>query len=90
MYCFIQLSQIRTVWPSSYILLLTSSDGVDDSHILITTKVNVTITEEGESSVILKSTNKYPYIQSKRLWDTAVLAYGCLENILTDIIEISE
>ena len=72
-----------TIWPTSFVLFLTSSDGIEDSYTFAST---VEVVDNG--SYLLRATNKY--IQSKRLWTAVVLAYGCIENALTDGIEISE
>ena len=71
------------IWPTSFTLLLTSSDGDEDSYTFTST-----ITVEVDGSYLLRAANKH--IQSKRLWNAVVLAYGCIENVLMNVIEISE
>ena len=77
----LELSTI--IWPTSFALFLISSDGGEDSYTLTST-----ITVAADGSYLLRAASKH--IQSKRLWTAVVLAYGCVENVLTDTIEISE
>ena len=84
-YCLwhMQPSGVNYVVPSMYALLITSSDGVDNSQILLTT--NSTL-QNGSSVTLMAS----KHMQINRLWDVYILAYNCSENILTPMMELSK
>ena len=78
-----QASDINSVHPNEYGLLIRSWDGVDNNQVLLTTNLTV----ETESSFILIASENMP---SNRIWYAVVLAYNCSENILSDPLELSK
>ena len=81
--CIIQASDINSIQPYEYGLLITSWDGVDNSQVLLTTNFTV---ETGSLFVLIAS----EHMPSNRIWDAIVLAYNCSENILSDQLELSK
>ena len=78
-----QASDINSVQPYEYGLLITSWDRVDNRQVLLTTN----FTAEAESSFVLMASKHMP---SNRIWYAVVLAYNCSENILSDPWELSK
>ena len=67
--------------PSSYTVILESLDGLEDV-VLKTTSV----TTEGDV-IVVDVDHRLPL---NRLWNGALLAYGCRQNTILSDIELSE
>ena len=80
---YMQASDINSIQPYEYGLLITSWDTVDNNQVLLTTN----FTMEDESSFILMASECMP---SNRIWHAVVLAYNCSEIILSDPWELSK
>ena len=72
-----------SVWPSMYSVLVTSSDEVGETEILVITNV----TDERDDSISLMTSK---HLESRRLWDVVLLAYNCSDNAVTDVIQLSK